>query len=107
MGVQNSFGFVVEKFFLFIKQIAAFLGATHLNTLSHTSPALQGYSSTIGIMLVALGALMGLAAFIRYRRVQQQIDNDDYQPSFLLIVCLTLLVCLMGLFLVVYLINST
>jgi putative membrane protein len=100
------FGFVVERFSLFMKQIAFFLGQAHLSTLPNTNAALQGYSSTFGIILVAFGALIGLCSFYRYRKVQQQIDENNYQPSIVLAIILTLAVCFIGIFLAVYLIKS-
>lgn len=99
-----AFGFVVEKFALFIKQIALLLGEQHPPMLH--SPSLQGYSSTFGVVLVALGVLICLLAFIKYKSVEKQIENDTYNPSTLLNIMLTLSVFLIGLFLVVYLKNS-
>jgi uncharacterized membrane protein YidH (DUF202 family) len=95
-----AFGFVVEKFSLFVKQMAYYLG-------KETSPPSQGYSSTIGIVLVGLGVLMGVLAFIRYKKVERQIDDDSYHPSVILGVLLVLSVIAIGFFLVLYLIHST
>jgi putative membrane protein len=61
----------------------------------------------VGIFLVGLGTLMGLLAFVRYRKVEKQIDEDTYQPSSMLDLLLTLSVLAVGIFLVVYLIHST
>lgn len=101
-----AFGFVVEKFALFIKQIALLLGKTHSPILPDTSHSLQGYSSIFGVFLVALGALICLLAFIKYKKVEKQIEVNAYQPSILLNIMLTLAVLLIGVFLVVYLNNS-
>ncbi len=103
IGVM-AFGFVVEKFALFIKQISYFLGRTGAPG-DHAIPS-QGYSSIFGIFLVALGALMGVLAFIRYKRVERQIDTDTYQPSLILDILLTISVLAIGIFLVIYLIHS-
>jgi len=102
-----AFGFVVEKFSLFVKQIAFFLGrnsegAAVTSAQAHTA----GYSSTFGIMLIGLGALMGLLAFVRYKKVERQIDEDTYRPSIILDIMLTLVIFSMGIFLVIYLIHS-
>ena len=56
-----AFGFVVEKFALFLKQLSYFLG-------KEVVPPPRGYSSVFGIFLVGLGALMGVLAFIRYKK---------------------------------------
>lgn len=101
-----AFGFVVEKFALFIKQIALLLGKTHSQVLPEASHSLQGYSSIFGVFLVALGVLICLLAFIKYKKVEKQIEGDTYQPSMLLNIMLTLSVLLIGIFLVVYLNSS-
>ncbi len=94
-----AFGFVVEKFALFVKQISFFLG-------KEVALPSRGYSSVFGIILVALGALMGLLAFIRYKKVEKQIDEDTYQPSLILDILLTMSILSIGVFLVIYLIHS-
>ncbi len=94
-----AFGFVVEKFALFIKQISYFLGKEVV------APS-RGYSSIFGIFLVGLGTLMGVLAFIRYKKVERQIDEDTYQPSLILDILLTLSILAIGIFLVIYLIHS-
>jgi uncharacterized membrane protein YidH (DUF202 family) len=103
-----AFGFVVEKFGLFIKQMNWFLMQSP--TASSKSPqaasAFPGYSSILGLILIALGALMGVLAFIRYKRTERQIDDDTYHPSLILDVLLTLSVTAIGLFLLIYLWHS-
>jgi putative membrane protein len=61
----------------------------------------------VGIFLVGLGTLMGLLAFVRYKKVERQIDEDTYQPSSMLDILLTISVLAVGIFLVIYLIHST
>ena len=63
-----AFGFVVEKFALFIKQISYFLEKSGLPK-TYTPPSYQGYSSTFGIFLVGLGAFMAALAFLRYKKI--------------------------------------
>ncbi|MBI5025988.1 MAG: DUF202 domain-containing protein [Nitrospirae bacterium] len=94
-----AFGFVVEKFALFVKQISYFLG-------KEVTPPSPGYSSIFGIFLVGLGALMGVLAFIRYKKVEKQIDEDTYQPSLILDILLAISVLAIGIFLVIYLLHS-
>jgi uncharacterized membrane protein YidH (DUF202 family) len=94
-----AFGFVVEKFSLFVKQMAYYMGR-------EASPPAPGYSSRIGILLVGLGMLMGVLAFIRYKRVERQIDEDTYSPSPVLSVMLAISVIVIGMFLLLYLIHS-
>lgn len=94
-----AFGFVVEKFSLFVKQMAYYLG-------KEASPPAPGYSSLLGIVLVGLGVLMGALAFVRYKKVERQIESDTYQPSGILSVLLFLSVLSIGVFLVLYLVHS-
>ncbi|MBI5099337.1 MAG: DUF202 domain-containing protein [Nitrospirae bacterium] len=94
-----AFGFVVEKFALFVKQISYFLR-------KETVLPSRGYSSIFGIFLVALGALMGILAFIRYKKVERQIDEDAYQPSLILDILLAISILAIGIFLIIYLIHS-
>ena len=94
-----AFGFVVEKFSLFVKQMGYYLG-------KEVSPPSAGYSPIIGIVLVGLGVVMGVFAFIRYKMVERQIDEDSFQSSAILSVLLALSILAIGFFLVLYLIHS-
>ena len=77
------------------------------SNIDKTPPPSHGYSSILGIFLVGLGALMGVLAFIRYKKVEKQIDEDLYQPSLLLDMLLAAAILAVGIFLVIYLIHST
>src|SRR5512143_1402799 len=94
-----AFGFVVEKFSLFVKQMGYYLG-------KELVPPQPGYSSIIGIVLVAVGVVMGILAFIRYKAVEKQIDDDSYRPSPILSVLLFLALLSIGVFLILYLYHS-
>ena len=61
---------------------------------------------TLGIILVALGALMAVLAFIRYKSVEKQIDEDSYKSSVILDSLLTLSVLVMGIALLIYLVHA-
>lgn len=98
-----AFGFVVEKFALFIKEFVLLIGKSQVSTPSYTSSSLLGLSSIFGISLVALGVLICLFAFIKYKNVEKQIEDDTYRPSILLNVILTLSVLFIGVFLIIYL----
>lgn len=97
------FGFVVEKFALFIKQVSYFLGKSNIEK---ALPPSHGYSAIFGILLVGLGALMAVLAFIRYKKVERQIDEDTYQPSSIIDILLTISLLAVGIFLVMYLIHN-
>ena len=99
-----AFGFVVEKFALFMKQISVILGKS---IFENTMPPSHGYSSIVGIFLVGFGTLLCLLAYVRYKKIERQIDEDKYQTSSGLDLLLLLAVLTVGIFLVIYLIQST
>lgn len=94
-----AFGFVVEKFSLFVKQLGYYLG-------KEAMPPAAGSSSLIGILLVLLGVVMGVLSFIRYKTVEKQIDDDAYRPSRILSLLLFLSMLSIGVFLLLYLIHT-
>src|SRR5512134_3784048 len=94
-----AFGFVVEKFSLFVKQKGYYLG-------KEAVPPQPSYSSLIGIVLVGLGVVMGVLAFLRYKTVEKQIENDTYKTSPILSVLLFLSLLSIGVFLILYLYHS-
>lgn len=93
-----AFGFVVEKFGLFLNQISAYLGKE--------AHVLRGskYSSLFGLLLVLLGMLISVLSYIRYKKVDKQIDEESYRPSSALSFVSTAAVVIIGIFLVLYLI---
>ncbi len=93
-----GFGFVVVKFALFIKQLS--LALTDKNI---AVPA-RGYSSDIGTLLVAVGVLTALYAYVRYRITEKQLINNRYRPSPLPAILLTLAIVIIGTLLVFYLV---
>jgi uncharacterized membrane protein YidH (DUF202 family) len=98
-----AFGFVVEKFALFMKQVSLIIAGYdpgEINISSHK------YSAIMGIVIVILGALMGVLSLLRFKKVEKQINEDNFQPSSILNILLTLSVLIIGVFLVIYLINS-
>jgi uncharacterized membrane protein YidH (DUF202 family) len=94
-----GFGFVVVKFSIFVKQFSIVV-ERQVPVASH------GYSSVMGISLVAFGALIGILSFYRYRKIEKQISNPEYKPSGILINLLAASILLTGIFLVVYLLQS-
>ena len=102
-----AFGFVVEKFSLFVKQMAFIIEKS-----GYSGPRIEGlttgrgYSSILGIFLIGFGALMGVLSFIRYKKVERQIDDDTYEPSLILDLMITICIVSIALFFVVYLVRS-
>src|SRR6185437_1432442 len=95
-----AFGFVVVKFSLFVKQLSLLLGKENI---IHQ----KGYSAIMGIVLVAVGSVTSILAYIRYRVTEKQINNDEYSSSSLLISILIAFIFLISIFLTAYLIDST
>jgi len=91
-----GFGFVVVKFSLFVKQISLALG-------EKAAVVSKGFSSTIGVALVAIGALLAVLAYLQYRRTEQQLRQRAYQPGTLLSFALTLGMVLISGLLIWYL----
>jgi len=98
-----AFGFVVEKFALFIKRLDYFFEKPHVR---EAAPASFGYSSIFGIVLVAMGALMGVLAFIRFKKLEREIDTDTYHTSLILDILVAMGILAIGIFLVFYMIHS-
>lgn len=103
IGVM-AFGFVVVKFALFLRQMSLVLFSQSI--AQPALPSTHLLSAVIGIVLVALGAIMSLLGFIRYKKVELQIDKETYRPMSIIDILLTLSVLAVGIFLVIYLINS-
>jgi uncharacterized membrane protein YidH (DUF202 family) len=100
-----AFGFVVEKFALFVRQMSQYLSLSAGRESAPFSalPQSPGYSSVIGVILIGLGAMMGVLSFIRYKKVEKQINEDNYQPSLILDILLTISIVSVGFFLIIYL----
>ncbi len=102
-----AFGFVVEKFAIFIRQASLYFGKLGYDrTPAEQTQTGPGYSSILGIFLIGLGALMGVLAFIRYKKVENQIDRETYHLSLLLDILITIAISVIGIFLIIYLIHS-
>ncbi len=98
-----AFGFVVEKFAIFIKRLSYFLEKT--DTSAVTTPSSE-YSTIFGVVLVAIGALIGLLAFVRYKKVEREIFENTYRPWIMLDVLVTMLILIIGIFLAFYMLHT-
>jgi putative membrane protein len=94
-----AFGFVVVKFSLFIRQITLLLGKDII-----VPP--HGHSSLIGILLVVVGAVILLLAYIKYHKTEKQITNNTFSPSTSLVFYLTLILIIISILLILYLIEN-
>jgi len=98
-----AFGFVVERFALFIKQFSLLVGGAGISPVQN--PPARGYAAIFGIILVGIGALMGVLSFVRFKKVERQIDEDTYKTSLILDILLVLSVLAIGVFLIIYLLH--
>ncbi len=105
IGVM-AFGFVVERFSLFVSQLADIFGKSFVETREMVYSHLKITSTYYGIFLVGLGAMIILLAFIKYKQVERQLDQGVYHPSKLLDFMLALSVLLIGISLFIFLIFS-
>lgn len=94
-----GFGFVVVKFSLFIKQLSVVLGGKEILTG-------KGFSSSIGIVLVALGTIAALLSYFRYLGTEKQLLKKAYQPSSALSLGVTVAIVLVSLLLLWYLLPN-
>jgi len=96
-----AFGFVVVKFSLFVKQISLLLGK------NASIPSQHGYSSVVGILLVALGAIILLFSYIKYKQTEKQLNNQSFKPSSKLVLFLTIIILAASVLLILFLIENT
>jgi len=94
-----GFGFVIVKFALFIRQISMALVNKVL------IPA-KGNSAIIGVIMVALGAIMSTLAFFRYLGIEKQLNNNSFFPSKWLSAIVTTSIVIGSILLVLYLIPN-
>lgn len=94
-----GFGFVVVKFSLFVKQLSLVLS-------NKVVVPGKGFSASIGVTLVAIGAIVALLGYFRYRNTEKQLLNKVYYPSFILSFLLTGAIMLVSGLLLWYLLPS-
>jgi putative membrane protein len=94
-----GFGFVIVKFGLFLSQIAIAID-------EKVPERPKGYSGEIGVVMVVLGALMTLLAYVRYRSVEKQLSSNTYFPSKWLTVMVTLCITIGSILLILYLLPN-
>jgi putative membrane protein len=69
-----GFGFVVARFGLFLRELAA---SNEPTKLPHA-----GFSLPVGILLIALGIIVNVVAAIRHRRCVRAIDRGEFRQTF-------------------------
>lgn len=86
-----AFGFLVEKFDLFLEVAAVSLGG---RAIPHTG---QLAGNVAGLLLILLGGAMMVIAAIRFRQITQQIDEPQVQSVISTRLEVTLALLLVGL----------
>jgi putative membrane protein len=69
-----GFGFVVARFGLFLRELAA-------NQLQAKEPR-ASFSLPVGVLLIFLGILVMVMAAIRHQRCIQALDRGEFRQSF-------------------------
>jgi putative membrane protein len=94
-----GFGFVVARFGLFLREIAA---AGHIAAHQHST----GWSLWIGVGLIALGVVVSLlASFEYFRFVQASKREQSYSPrTASLAVVVAVILGLLGIVMAIYLV---
>ena len=89
-----GFGFVIVKFNLFLKQISFILEAEDFSEKPHRT--------TVGMIMVAIGLIMAILAYIQFKKNVNQLATNTYAPSSKLPLLLTLIIAVGGAFLIAY-----
>lgn len=104
LGIM-AFGFVIEKFALFIKQVAVVFTNSNVSDIVHTPADRSSNASHFGILLIGFGAIIGFSAFIQYRRTKKQIERGVFHSSLTLAGVLTIAILAISAFLIYYLVD--
>jgi putative membrane protein len=89
-----GFGFIVERFGLLVREI----GTKITNT-----PIPSQYSSIVGITLTLLGVLVMIVALLNFLQARRAIDKEHFHPHRGFAIFLTIITCLIGAILAIYL----
>ncbi|WP_294183173.1 DUF202 domain-containing protein [Sphingobacterium sp.] len=99
LGIMG-FGFVVVKFSLFIRQIELILKKDVVVGSQHES------SGVVGVSIVVIGALTVIVAFLKYRKTNKQIEDENFVHTSNSITIVAVLIFVIGLILSWYLIDG-
>ena len=89
-----GFGFIVERFGLLLREIST-------KITSNTIPSV--YSSMVGIILTILGVLVMIVALLNFLQARHAIDKEQFHPHRGFVIFLTIITCLIGTILAIYL----
>lgn len=89
-----GFGFIVERFGLLLREIG--MKITNAPIPSH-------YSALVGITLTVLGIVVMVVALLNFLQARKAIDKGVFHPRRGFAIFMTILICLIGAILAVYL----
>jgi putative membrane protein len=92
-------GFVIVKFALFLKEISLLIG-------EQVNPESQGFSAVIGVVIVAFGVAISPFAFYQYKKVEKQINKQNYKSTSFLSALLTFSIVTGGILLILHLMSN-
>ena len=94
-----AFGFVVERFGLLLRE---------LGLKVNERPIVTGhYSTIIGIALTLMGVVVLIVALYNFLQARRRIDEERFHPHAGFAILLTVITCLIGVILAVYLYFTT
>jgi putative membrane protein len=91
----STFGFVIERFGLALEQFG--VKSSKASTGYH-------YSTYFGISLTVLGVVVLIVALLQFLHNRLNIDAESYRPSVTFPIVLTVLSCVVGGMLAIYLV---
>src|SRR5713226_4584434 len=94
-----AFGFVVERFGLLLRELGLKVNERSIIT-GH-------YSTLIGITLTLLGSVVMVVALFSFLQARRSIDKERFHPHASFAVFLTILTCLIGVILAIFLYFTT
>ena len=89
-----GFGFVVERFGLLLREIG---------TKITNVPIPNHYSALVGITLTVLGIVVMVVALLNFLQARKAIEKEVFHPRRGFAIFMTILICLIGAILAVYL----
>ncbi len=93
-----SFGLVIAKFSIWLTQLSSNSAAKAYHT---------GLSLVIGVVMIAIGAVLALLSVYRYRAINKQIAAGQVQPDTGLVFVVTGLVIILSIVLIAYLLVTS
>ncbi|MCG6551431.1 MAG: DUF202 domain-containing protein [Candidatus Magnetominusculus sp. LBB02] len=99
-----GFGFVVEKFGLFMRKFSAILAAAGGKPEQVTE--VETYSSHTGIFLIGIGVFIAVIEFLKYINTERQIKQELYLRSIVLDLLMTAAIIVIAVLFAMHLIHS-